>query len=81
LAEAEIDLSTEIAAFLRDRQQLRETYDSQWVVFASGQFQRAFPDYEHAARFAIERFRGRGFLVRNLDADEEHVPLIFTDPE
>ncbi len=77
----EKDLTREIAAFVKERKALREEHDSQWVVFADERFQGAFGDYERAVRFAIEHFRDTPFLVRNLDAEDEHVPLIFAEVE
>lgn len=75
----EQDLTQEIAAFLRERATLRAQYASQWIVFAGEQFQGAFDNYERAVRFAMERFRGAPFLVRNVDAEDEQVPLIFAE--
>jgi hypothetical protein len=78
---SEADVSHELAAFIRERNELRKRYDHQWVVFAREQFQRAFNDYEGAARYAIQNFGAGPFLVRNLDDHDEQVPLIFVDDE
>jgi hypothetical protein len=72
-------LTQEIAAFLRERSTLKETHVAPWVVFAEEKFQGAFDGYEAAVRFAIEKFRDAPFLVRNIDAEDEQVPLIFAD--
>jgi hypothetical protein len=75
------DLAQEIAAFLRERAKLQVAQTMRWVVFAQQKFQGAFPAYEPAARFAIGAFGGQPFLVRNLDAEDEHVPLVFAGAE
>jgi hypothetical protein len=72
-------LTNEIAAFLRERAALKAQRVAPWVVFAGEQFQGAFDGYEAAARFAIERFKNTAFLVRNVDAEEEQVPLVFAE--
>lgn len=81
MAEPAADLSEEISNFLRDRAALRAKHGPKWVVYSGDQFQNVFEDYEHAAHFAIERFRSTVFLVRNLDADDEQAPLIFWHEE
>jgi hypothetical protein len=72
-------LTNEIAAFLRDRATLKAQQAAPWVVFADEKFQGAFDGYEAAVRFAIERFKDAPFLVRNVDAEDEQVPLIFAE--
>jgi hypothetical protein len=78
---SEVDLSKEIEAFLRQRAVLQREHASQWVVFADERYQGAFDQYEGAVRFAIERFRDTPFLVRNVDAENESVPLILAEAE
>jgi hypothetical protein len=78
---ADLDLKSEVAAFLRARASLRAEHKAPWVVFAAEQFQAAFDEYEGAARFAFERFPNVPSLVRHLDDDDEYVPLIFADDE
>lgn len=73
---SELDLSKEVEAFLRERTTLQKQHASQWVVFAEERYRGAFDNYEGAVRFAIERFGGGPFLVRNVDAEDEFVPLI-----
>lgn len=75
----EIDLTNEIAAFLRERAQLQSTHALSWVVFSDQTFQGAFDEYEPAVRFAVSNFSNRSFLVRKVDAEDERVPLIFTE--
>lgn len=74
------DLVGEIAAFLRERAHLQHESGGRWVVFAHEAFQGSFAGYEPAARFAIGKFGTIPFLVRHLDAEDEHVPLVFADP-
>ena len=78
---SEVDLSKEIEAFLRQRAALQREHASQWVVFADERYQGAFDQYESAVRFAIERFGNAPFLVRNVDAENEFVPLILAEAE
>lgn len=77
----EMDLSKDVEAFLRERAVLRRQHPSQWVVFAEERYRGAFDNYEGAVRFAIERFGGGPFLVRNVDAEDEFVPLILAEAE
>jgi len=77
----ERDLTPEVEAFLRQRAALRARYAAQWVVFSGEEFRGAFSEYEGAARFAIEHFADSPFLVRNVDAEDEQVPLIFAEPQ
>lgn len=77
----ETALTNEIAAFLKDRAMLKAQRVAPWVVFADEKFQGAFEDYEAAVRFAIGQFENTPFLVRNVDAEAEHVPLIFAEAE
>jgi len=79
MLESERDLSAELAAFLRQRAALSSSEASRWVVFAGDKFQGSFAEYEDAARFAIDKFHDSTFLVRNLDVEEEYVPLIFAE--
>lgn len=76
---ADKEVTQEIVAFLRERSALRVKYRDHWVVFSGESFQGAFDRYEAAARFAIEQFKGKPFLVRNLEAEDEQVPLIFAE--
>ncbi len=76
---SEAELTEEVAAFLRERTALKAKYNSQWVIFSGAKFLAAFENYEKAARYAFENLRDSTFLVRNLDAADEQVPLIFAD--
>lgn len=78
---AELDVTPEVAAFLKTRAELQKTHAHKWVVFSGQQFREAFSDYESAARYAITHFTDTAFLVRNLDEEEEYVPLIFAEVE
>jgi hypothetical protein len=78
---ADVDVTPEVSAFLRARAELQKTHAHQWVVFSGEQFRDAFDSYESAARYAISNFTGSAFLVRNLDDEEEYVPLIFAEVE
>ncbi|MDX2238882.1 MAG: hypothetical protein NW203_15060 [Hyphomonadaceae bacterium] len=77
----EPDLSDEVAAFLKARAALKAEHGSQWVVFCRGAFQGVFPKFSDAASNAVTKFGDTPFLIRQITAEDERVPLVFVDPE
>lgn len=75
----ETELTREYAAFLRQRAVLRHTHGSKWVVFLNQELCGVFDDFEAAAIFANREFHGEPFLIRNITAEDEQVPLLFAD--
>lgn len=72
----ETDLSTEIAAFLRERARLAREYGPSWVVFVGADFKGAFEDFADAATFATSQFGDTPFLIRNTFETEPQFPFL-----
>lgn len=76
---AETDLSTEIAAFLRERARLTREHGASWVVFVGAEFKGAFDDFAKAAAFATSQFPNTAFLIRHTFATEPQFPFLVTE--
>lgn len=77
----DVDLTDEVRAFLRDRAQLKAKYGSQWVVYFGQECRGAWQDFADAATFAMSNFPGKPFLIQDIDARDECVPLVFAGAE
>lgn len=80
-------LKDDIAAFERMRTDLEARHLKEWVVFHRGQFEGLFPDFEHAAESAVERFDLGPYLIRQVGAGPVHLgggmvmrPIYANDP-
>jgi hypothetical protein len=78
-AMAETDLSTEIAAFLRERARLTHEYGPSWVVFVGADFKGAFEDFAKAVAFATTTFPNAPFLIRHTMAPEPQFPFLVAE--
>lgn len=61
-------LTDEIAAFERMQDRLEAEHLKEWVVFHKGRLEGVFPDFEHAAEFALDRFDREPCLIRQIGA-------------
>lgn len=61
-------LSADIAAYGKMRKALEAQHRNAWAVFHGGKFEGVFPDYEHAAEFALDRFDQGPYLIRQIGA-------------
>ena len=61
-------LKADIAAFESMQTDLEKRHLKAWVVFHHGRFEGAFPDYDHAAEFAVDRFDCGPYLIRQVGA-------------
>lgn len=69
------DLDTEIRAFERLQPQLEAEYMGRWVLIHDGELINTFDSFELAAEDAVKRF-GRGpFLIRQVGAQPEALPI------
>ena len=75
----EVDLSTEIAAFLRERARLAREHGPAWVVFVGDEFKGAFGDFAAAAKFATSKFGATPFLIRNTFEAEPQFPFLVAE--
>jgi hypothetical protein len=66
-------LADDIAAFERMQADLEARHLNDWVVFYRGRFEGVFPDFEHAAEFALDRFDQGPYLIRQVGAGPVHV--------
>lgn len=73
------DLTTEIRAFLNQRPRLLSKYGAAWVVFVGDEFKGHFSSYAQAAEFALNNFRSQQFLIRNTNAVEPDIPMLFVE--
>lgn len=72
----EQDLADEVSAFMRERERLVGENVARWVLFADGQFQKAFDSSDTAVDYALDHgFIGR-FLLRDLRAEPAFVPFV-----
>jgi hypothetical protein len=60
------DLSQEIAAFERERDELMKHHEGKFVIFKDGKLQGAFDTFDAAARDAIRRFKEEPFMIRQV---------------
>lgn len=67
-------LKTDIAAFDRMKAKLEADHNHAWVVFHDGRFVDAFPDFEAAASFAVDRFDVGPYLIRQVGAGPIQLP-------
>ena len=72
---SEIDLTTEITAFLRQRPLLRQSLGARWVIFVGDVCKGDFSRFEEAADFALTHFASERFLIRHTDAPEPQIPM------
>jgi hypothetical protein len=73
-------LTDDIAAFDRMREELEAGHQDEWVIFHAGKFVDAFPDFESAATFAVDRFGAGPYLIRQVGARPIQLPggMVFT---
>lgn len=76
-----VDLTDEVRAFLRDRADLKAEHGSKWVVYLGQEFRGAWEEFEDAAAFAMKHFGGQPFLIQDIDARDECVPMVFAGAE
>lgn len=74
-----IDLSPEIAAFLKAKAAIVAEQGHGWVVVADQTVQGVFADFEPAAHFALARFSDRPFLIRSTKEEAIQIPLMVLD--
>ena len=67
-------LKAEIAAFERMQAELEARHLHAWVLFHDGKFVDAYPDFESAAAFAVERFDRGPYLIRQVGAGPIQLP-------
>lgn len=59
-------LEADIAAYEAQKAELETKYSGKWVVFYQAKFVGSFPDFNAAAKTAVEQF-GRGpYLIRQV---------------
>lgn len=73
------NFSKEIRAFLNQRPSLLAEYGASWVIFVGADFKGSFPTYAIAAEFALEHFRDAQFLIRNTNAADPDIPMLFAE--
>lgn len=61
-------LRDDLDTFEGMRAELEAAYPKQWVVIHAGVFEGVFPDFEHAATHAVEKFNSEACLIRQLCA-------------
>ncbi len=67
-------LKADIAAFERTQGELEAKHLHAWVLYYQGEFVDAFPDFEAAATFAVERFDHGPYLIRQVGAGPVQLP-------
>ena len=67
-------LRADIAAFEGMRPELEARHLHEWVLFQSGRFVGAFPDFEAAASLAVDRFDAGPYLIRQVGAGPIQLP-------
>jgi hypothetical protein len=72
----EAALQTEIDAFERDVGQYRGTWGPSWIVVVGAEAKGHFPQFDAAARFAIDTYPETDVLIRHTDPEPEFLPLI-----
>lgn len=70
----EQDISKEIAAFERQRDELVNHHNGKFVIFKDEKLQGSFDTFDSAAREAIKRFKDEPFLIRQV-APSSTMPL------
>lgn len=73
------DLSSEIAAFMRQKPKLVADYGSSWVVFIGDVCRGHFALFEEAAKFAVANYGQEQFLIRHTTEPPPQIPLVFVD--
>ncbi|MGH7025484.1 MAG: hypothetical protein ACREEB_18100 [Caulobacteraceae bacterium] len=74
-----MNLAEEISAFHTLLPKLRAKHQEGWVVIVGANCEGAFPTFEAAAAFAVERFPDREFLIRHTNASPAQVPFIVVE--
>jgi len=67
-------LQANIVAFERMKDELENNHLHEWVLFHSGEFVAAFPDFEAAATMAVDRFEAGPYLIRQVGAGPVQLP-------
>ena len=75
----ELNLAEEISAFHAMLPSLRASRREGWVVIVGTECEGAFPSFEAAAQFAVERFADRDVLIRHTDSKVAQVPFIVVE--
>lgn len=67
-------LDADIAAYDAQKAELEAKYLGKWVVFHQGKFIGSYPDFNSAAKTAVEQF-GRGpYLIRQVGQQPVTLP-------
>jgi hypothetical protein len=67
-------LEADIAAYEAQKAELEAKYNGKWVIFYQAKFVGSYPDFNTAAKVAVERF-GRGpYLIRQVGAPQMSLP-------
>ena len=69
-------LKEEITTFQRLLPELRQKHGSVWAVIVGSDLGGAFPDFNSAASFAVEKFGSRDFLIRHTDEVQANIPYV-----
>ena len=73
------DFTAEIRAFLNQRPSLLAKFGASWVVFVGEKFVGNFPTYAKAAEYALANYQAKQFLIRNTNAGEPDIPMLFAE--
>jgi hypothetical protein len=74
-----IDLSVEIAAFMKQKPALIRDFGASWVVFVQDVCRGHFSNFQDAARFAVENLASGPFLIRHTDDLSPQVPMFIVE--
>lgn len=76
---SDMDLSTEIAAFIRQRPRLVADYGASWVIFVGGDCKGHFERFAQAARHALDNYASDRFLIRHTTEPPPQIPFVVVD--
>jgi hypothetical protein len=62
------DLSDDIVAFDKMREELEQKYTGKWVLFYDQKLISIFDSFESAAQVAVEKFGNGPYLIRQVGA-------------
>ena len=69
-------LSEEIRAFEQLLPKLRQDCGSAWIVMVDKVLKASFSEFQQAAKFAIDKFPDRQFLIRHTDQQQVDLPFV-----
>lgn len=69
-------LEQEIVAFNAMLPKLRQEYGSVWAVLVDRAFKASFADFGQAAKYAVENFPDKPFLIRHTEQHAPHIPFV-----